>query len=113
MAFLQTVAPGTVVTAETVYAFGTSAVSDIAVAISVTSASGTSPSLQPYLEVQGSDGVWYSVWKPTALTAAGQVVGVAGPAAANPAVFAAYARVRLEVTGTTPSFTLSMSVVGK
>ena len=110
MAYLVTVPPGTVVTSEEIYPFATPAVSAIMVGIDVTAASGTSPSLQPYLEIEGTDGVWYEVWKPTAITAAGQTVATIGADEANPAVFAANARLRFEVTGTTPSFTLSVSI---
>lgn len=112
MAFLVAIPSGTDVTAETVEEFSTAAISHVQVGINVSAVSGTSASLQPYLEVLGADNVWYTVWKPSAITAAGQSVAVVGPDAANSAVFAANARLRLEVSGTTPSFTLSASVNG-
>jgi hypothetical protein len=114
MASLVTVSPGTVLTnAEEVYAFGTSNLSTLQVGINVAAVGGTSPSLQAYLEVLGTDGVWYPVWKPAAITAASQVVAGVGPGLTNGAVLSYSARVRLELTGTTPSFTLSLSVHGR
>lgn len=113
MAVLGSLPAGTVVTTEEIVSLNTSQVDVVQVGINVTAASGTSPSLQPYLEVLGADGVWYQVWKPTAITATGQTFATFGPGESNGAVFTATARLRLEATGTTPSFTLSASINGK
>ena len=104
----------TAITTETVKQFNTPAVETVVVGINVTAASGTSPTLNAYLEVLGSDGVWYTVWKTgTAITAAGQTVAVVGPiSSSNPAAWTYEARLRLETGGTTPSFTLSATVFG-
>ncbi len=112
MAFLVTIAPGTVVYSERIEQFSTASLSMVQVGINITAVSGTSPTLQPYLEVLGSDGVWYEVWKPSALTATGQTFATLGEGQSNGAVFAAQARLRFEVTGTSPSFTLSADVHG-
>ncbi len=112
MAFLLTIPQGTVVTGEVVHEFTTSSLSNVMVGINVAAVSGTSPSLRPYFEVLGTDNVWYEVWKPTALTAVGQLVTTIGPGSATGAVLGVQARLRFEVTGTTPSFTLSASVNG-
>lgn len=112
MAILLTVPAGTVVTSEEVYALDTSLIRDLMAAVNVTAVSGTSPSLQIYVEVLGSDGVWYEVWKPSAITAAGQSIGAIGPGFGLDAVFPAQSRLRFEATGTSPSFTLSASVNG-
>lgn len=115
MASLAIIPAGTVVTTEKVVTFPTpSEMTAVQVGINVTAASGTSPTLTPFLEVLGGDGVWYPVWTHAALTAAGQVVAAVGPmASSNPAVFTGQARLRLETGGTTPSFTLSASVNGQ
>lgn len=108
------ITPGTVLTnSEYIYDANTSFVSTLQVGINVTAVSGTSPSLQAYLEVQGADGIWYQAWKPSAITAVGQTFGTAGQGESNGAVIGANTRLRLELTGTTPSFTLSASVTGK
>ena len=110
---LGTIAAGTVVTAaETIVPLSTPAVKTAMVGLNVTAVSGTSPSLQPYLEVLGSDNVWYQVWKPSAITAAGQSLATIGPDSGTECVWSSSARLRLEVTGTTPSFTMSATVLG-
>lgn len=112
MAFLAKI-PSQAVTSETIAQFDTSQVDNVMVGINVTAASGTSPTLTPFFEVLGADGVWYQAWTHANLTGAGQVVAAIGPLSTNQAVLAAQARLRLEVGGTTPSFTLSASVNGK
>lgn len=111
---LATIAPGTVITAaETIENFDTPAIWTVMVGLNITAVSGTSPSLQPYVEVLGSDGVWYVVWKPSALTAAGQSIATIGPDSGTECVWSGSARLRLEVTGTSPSFTMSATVIGQ
>lgn len=117
MAYLVDVPPGTVVTGEKILDFGTpnNGINDVAVYIDVTAVSGSAtPTLTPYLETLASDGVWYAVWTGSGITATGQTIATAGPNNPNhPAVFGAQSRLRLEVSGTTPSFTLSASVIGR
>jgi hypothetical protein len=113
MANLAAIQPGQVTHATTVVGpFSTAAVTNVQVGVNVTAVAGTSPSLSLFFEVLGADGVWYAVWKPTAVTAAGQTVTTIGPAAATGAVFSAEGRLRLALSGTTPKFTLSADVHG-
>ena len=111
MAYLATIGAGTAVTAEKIVDFGTpnNGVDNVGVYINVTAVSGSgSPTLKAYLETQGPDGVWYAVWTSSSITGDGQTVASIGPLnPTNPAVFCAQSRLRFEVTGTTPSFTLS------
>jgi len=113
-ATLATIVAGTAVTAEKILSLSTFAVETVVVGITVTAVSGTSPTLNAYLEVLGSDNVWYQVWKTGSnITAAGQTVAVVGPiSSTNPAAWTNSGRLRLEVGGTTPSFTLSATVFG-
>jgi hypothetical protein len=85
----------------------------LAVDVDVTAASGTSPSLALFIERQGTDGNWYPIWSPTAVTAAGVVSDSIGPGCSTAAVITSTIRFRWAVTGTTPSFTLSASIVGR
>ena len=110
---LATIPSAAITTAETVKEFSTPALESVMVGINVTAVSGTSPSLQPYLEILGSDGVWYEVWKPSAITAAGQSTATVGPSSGTECVWTNTARLRLEVTGTSASFTLSADVHGQ
>ncbi len=84
-----------------------------AVDVNVTAATGTSPTLDLYLDRQGADGVWYNVWHPTQITAAGAASTSVGPGCATGEVLTGYLRLRWVVGGTTPSFTFSASVVGR
>lgn len=89
--------------------------SNVEVGINVTAKSGTSPSLQPYLEQLGSDGVWYAIWKPSAITTTGQTVASIGSASKTfPAVLSGQGRLRVTIGGSaTPKFTFSAVVVGR
>ena len=92
--------------------FETTSISVVQVGVNVAAVAGTSPSMQLYFEILGADGVWYAVWKPTAVTAAGQQITTLGPGCATAAVLGVQARLRAVISGTTPSFTLSADVHG-
>ncbi len=89
------------------------AVSTLAVDVNVTAVGGTSPTLALFLERQGADGIWYSIWAPAAVTAAGAVSTSVGPGCATPASLTGMLRLRWQLGGTTPSFTFSASVVAR
>lgn len=82
----------------------------LAVDVNVTAVSGTTPTLDVFLERQGADGVWYQVWHPTQIIAVGQASTSVGPGAATPAVLTSKLRLRWAIGGTTPSFTFSASI---
>ena len=107
--------PPAVVTQSTVLGgpFPCLAYATMAVDVNVSAVSGTSPSLQLALQRRGDDGVWYPVWTPSAVTAAGVASTSVGPGCATAAVLTDQARLLATVTGTTPSFTVSVSVVGR
>lgn len=88
---------------------------NVEVGISVTAKSGTTPSLQPYLEQLGSDGVWYPIWKPSAITATGTTVAAIGSSSKTyPAVLSGTGRLRVTISGSaTPKFTFSAVVIGR
>lgn len=72
--------------------------------VQATAVTGTSPSLTAKLQVS-QDGVnWFDVASAAALTAAG-TVRIAGQS------LAAYGRLSYTVSGTTPSFTLTVTVL--
>lgn len=91
----------------------TSGVARLEIDINVTAATGTSPSLTPSYQQQGADGVWYTVWTGTAITAAGSQRTSIGPGLANQAVVTSAGRLVWTITGTTPSFTFSASIIGR
>ncbi len=85
----------------------------LAVDVNVSAASGTTPSLSLVVERQASDGNWYAIWAPAALTAVGVVSTSIGPGCATAAVVTSVVRLRWAITGTTPSFTFSASVIAR
>lgn len=85
----------------------------LAVDVSVTAVTGTTPTLNLFLERQGLDGVWYSVWAPTQITAAGTTSTSVGHGLATNAAITGLIRLRWVIGGTTPSFTLSASITGR
>ena len=91
---------------------------ELAVDISVTAVAGTTPNMALFLERQGTDGVWYPIWSPTAITAATTLsvtVSANTPAGTSNVQhsFGDTARLRWAITGTNPSFTWSGSIKGK
>ena len=90
-----------------------SAESELAVDVNVSVVSGTTPTLDLYLEHLGADGVWYTTWHPTQITAVGTASTSVGPGAATPAVLTQTVRLRWAVGGTTPSFTFSASIIAR
>ena len=88
------------------------AIQALAVDVNVSAASGTSPSLTLILERLAADGNWYQIWSPTAITAAGTASTSVGPGCATAQVFTQTIRLRWVISGTSPSFTFSASIVG-
>lgn len=85
----------------------------LAVDVNVSAASGTSPTLTLFLDRLGADGVWYPIWSPTAVTAAGTLSTSVGPGCATAEVPTNNIRLRWVLGGTSPSFTFSASILGR
>ncbi len=86
---------------------------ELLVAANVTAVAGTTPTLTLALDSLGADGVWYTLWTSTAVTAVGQTVAHLGVGAATNVAFGATVRLRWTIGGATPSFTFSVSMIGK
>lgn len=84
-----------------------------AVDVQVTAVGGVGPSLRVFVDRMGSDGVWYPVWTPAAMSAVGSLSTTIGQGMTVGQSLAAQVRFRWEISGTTPSFTFSASMVGK
>lgn len=94
--------------------FETDEITRIAVDVNVTAVSGTlSPSLRVFIDRQGADGLWYPIWSPEAITTVTTLSATIGQGMTIGQSLAALCRFRWEITGTSPSFTLSASVIGK
>jgi len=86
---------------------------ELLVEANVTAVSGTTPTLTLAVDSLGADGVWYTLWTSAAVTAVGQTVAHLGVGAATNVAFGATVRLRWTMGGTTPSFTFSVSIIGK
>lgn len=84
--------------------------------IFVTGATGTSPSLTCYIDVQDASGHWYQIATIGAALTSGPnfTFGNFGPASGTGYVLTGVGRFRWVVSGTTPSFTgVDFSVIGR
>lgn len=90
---------------------------ELGIDINITAVSGTSPTLIFTFERKGADGVYYPVWTSASLNATGQTSASlgAGMSGTNGTAlsFGAVGRLRWTITGTSPSYTLSISIIGK
>lgn len=89
------------------------AYTEIAVDINITAVSGTSPTLNLFVDRLGADGIWYPIWSSTQQTAVGQVSTSIGAGMLVAQGFGATVRLRWTIGGTTPSWTFSASIQGK
>lgn len=86
---------------------------ELALDINVTAISGTTPTLNAYLDRLGSDGEWYTIWSGAQITAVGTQSTSIGAGLADNASFGSTCRFRYVIGGTTPSVTFSVSIQGK
>lgn len=95
-------------------ALNASSYRELDVDINITAVSGgASPSIQFFVDRQGADGNWYVIWTGAVHSAAGSESDSIGAGLSKPVAFGSTIRVRWAVTGTSPSFTLSSSWIGK
>jgi hypothetical protein len=87
-------------------------VTAIAVDVNITVVSGTTPSMVLTVERLGADGIWYPIATSPAQTAAGKWSVSVGPGE-SAAELSDAIRLAWAITGTTPSFTFSASIVGR
>ena len=87
---------------------------EIAVDANITVVSGTAtPTLVLYIDRKGVDGIYYPLWQSPAQTAVAQVSASIGSGCVIEQSLGTTIRLRWVVTGTSPSFTFSCSIIGK
>ena len=79
----------------------------------VTAVSGTTPSMTIFVEGQDDEGNWFTLYSPAAITATGDTEQSIGPALQTDVVVPPVVRLRWAITGTTPSFTFTASLIGR
>lgn len=85
----------------------------LAVDVNVTAVSGTTPSMTLSVQRKGADGVYYPLWTSAAITAVGVTSTDIGPGLTVAKSIAGLVRLVWTITGTTPSFTFSASIIAK
>ena len=86
---------------------------ELAVDVNVSAVSGTSPTLNLYVDRLGADGIWYTIYTAAQVTAVATVSTTIGNGAVTASGFGNTVRLRWVLGGTTPSFTFSASIIGK
>lgn len=93
--------------------FSVGSLSELSLDINVSAASGTSPTLNFYVDRLGLDGNWYTIFSSAQLTAIGTVSASIGSGLSTNQSFGSDIRIRWAIGGTTPSFTFTISLIGK
>lgn len=88
-------------------------VSRVAFDVDVTATSGVGQSLILHIERQGADGIWYPIYTSPSMSAVGKASTSIGQGMTVGQSIGSTLRMRYTITGTTPSFTFSASLVGK
>lgn len=86
---------------------------ELAVDVNISVVTGTTPTYQLMVDRLGADGIYYNIYTGTSITAVGVVSINVGVGASTNVSFGSTIRFREIIGGTTPSFTRSMSIIGK
>jgi hypothetical protein len=84
----------------------------IAVDINITAVSGTSPTIQFFVDRKDVNGIYYQLWSSSVVSAASPISTTIGAFATINQALGATVRLRWTITGTTPNFTFSASITG-
>lgn len=87
--------------------------SELAVDVNISAVGGTSPTLQFIMERKGNDGIYYAIYTSASLNAVQTLSVSLGAGMGQSVSFGTVARLRWVTGGTTPSFTFSVSIIGK
>ena len=86
---------------------------ELAVDVNVTAKSGTSPTLVLSIERKGADGAYYQIWASSSITNTGKQSTSIGTGMTTAQSFGSLCRLVWTIGGTTPSWTLTASIIGK
>lgn len=112
---IQNVLNGTSVAHTTSSDFGDLDVSKcrrIAVDINITAVSGTSPTIQFFVDRKDVNGIYYNIWSSNTVSAVTPISTTIGAFATINQAFGATVKLRWTITGSSPSFTFSASITG-
>lgn len=86
---------------------------ELAIDVNISAVSGTSPSYTFSINRKGVDNVYYPIYTGTAQTAIGKISLSLGVGAETNKSFGNTIQIVETISGTTPSFTRSISIIGK
>jgi hypothetical protein len=86
---------------------------ELAADFNITVKSGTSPTLQFFIDRIGADAVAYNIWSSSVISVIGQISTSIGSGFSTNQSFGSLIQVRWVIAGTTPSWTYSVSIIGK
>lgn len=87
--------------------------SELALDINITAVSGTTPTIQFIMERKGNDNNYYQIYASASINSNQAISTSLGAGMAQSVSFGTTARLRWVIGGTTPSFTFSVSLIGK
>lgn len=87
--------------------------SELALDINITAVSGTTPTIQYIMERKGNDNNYYQIYASSTINSTQSVSTSLGAGMAQSVSFGTTARLRWIISGTSPSFTFSVSIIGK
>jgi len=95
--------------------FNVGAFDQLLILITFTAASGTSPTVQFFLDSKDTLGNYYAVWtgSPITVITTPLIVPIGAGLTTNNVAFGITARLRWAITGTSPSWTFGGNVIGK
>lgn len=85
----------------------------IAVDINVSAMSGTTPTIQFFVDRKDANGLYFNLWASNMISAAGQTSTTIGSFALIKQSLGGIVKLRYVLTGTSPSVTFSVSVIGR
>lgn len=86
---------------------------ELAIDVNITAASGTTPTMQLFMDRKGSDSVYYPIWQSVSITAVTSISTSVGSGMSIAQSLGSTIRLRWVIAGTTPSFTFSASLLAK
>lgn len=86
---------------------------ELAIDANITAVSGTSPTLQLFIDRKGADGIYYQIWNSASVNAVTTVSDSIGPGLNKNQSIGSTIRLRWSIGGTSPSFTFSASIICK
>jgi len=87
--------------------------SELALDINISAVSGTTPTIQFFVDRKGNDGIYYVIYTGSSINSTQSITTSFGAGMTQSVSFGTTVRLRWTIGGTTPSFTFSASIIGK